>query len=279
MSSWINTWNTTNGYIILYDESLNRYNQFTVTAVADSGTYFTISVTNAVGSTLKPSAGPSNITLNFIPFGSSGSSGTSGSSGSSGTSGSSGSSGTSGTSGGSLSGGSNDLIVKWLTSATIGTSVIYEDPTTNKIGINGTSPAPADYLVVNSPVGTNATVYINAQRRVGSVNAGFKYTTYGVSSETVHWYNYVQAGDTNNVLRWFSGSTDKMYLNQAGNFGLNTLPSNTLHINNTSTTQPAIRIDQANITNTPGSLGGRSFNSWLPISIAGTTYYIPLYGA
>lgn len=206
--------------------------------------------------------------------GTSGTNGTSGQTGSSGTSGSSGSSGSSGTSGGSLSGGATDMITKWIGPSTIGNSVIFES--SSKIGINGTSPAPADYLVVCSPVATNATVYITSQRRVGSVNAGFKYSTYGASTETIHWINYVQASDTNNTLRWYNGSADTTYLNAAGDLGLNTLPSNKLHINNT-VTGPAIRIDGSNTTTSPTSLGGRTFHGWLPISLSGSTYYIPLY--
>jgi hypothetical protein len=135
---------------------------------------------------------------------------------------------------------------------------------------------PPDYLVICSPVATNANVYVNSQRRVGSVNAGFKYSTYGVSTETIHWINYVQASDSNNTLRWYNGSADTMHLNAIGDLGLNTLPSNKLHINN-ATTGPAIRIDGSNATVTPGSLGGRTFYGWLPISLAGTTYFMPLY--
>ena len=62
---------------------------------------------------------------------------------------------------------------------------------------------------------------------------------------------------------------------QFGNLGINTAPSNRLHINGDNN-NPAIRVDNGAI-NTSVASNGRSFYGWLPISIAGTQRWIQLY--
>ena len=59
------------------------------------------------------------------------------------------------------------------------------------------------------------------------------------------------------------------------NFGINTAPSNRLHINGDNA-NPSIRVDNGAI-NTSVASNGRGFYGWLPISIGGTTRWIQLY--
>jgi hypothetical protein len=61
------------------------------------------------------------------------------------------------------------------------------------------------------------------------------------------------------------------------NFGINTAPSNRLHINGDGT-NPAIRVDNgAVVLAASAASNSKTFYGWLPISIAGTTKWIQMY--
>lgn len=87
----------------------------------------------------------------------------------------------------------------------------------------------------------------------------------------------VEANSSTPVIQVTSDPYLLLQPSNAGYVGLNiTTPLNYLHIGGDST-NPAIRIDNGAPTTTPTSLGGRTFYGWIPISIDGTTRYIPLY--
>ncbi|HEV2211238.1 MAG TPA: hypothetical protein VG167_20945, partial [Verrucomicrobiae bacterium] len=63
------------------------------------------------------------------------------------------------------SGGTTNYIAGWFNSTTLGTSAIYQDPTTNNIGIGTTSPV--DLLSVEGPANTGLSVYGGGNQQGG----------------------------------------------------------------------------------------------------------------
>ena len=91
------------------------------------------------------------------------------------------------------------------------------------------------------------------------------------SNNTLHAgcsVSYADTAGTANAL-----NTNNNY--RVTNFGIDTAPSNKLHINGDNS-NPSIRVDNGAI-NTSVASNGRGFYGWLPISIGGTTRWIQLY--
>jgi hypothetical protein len=144
-------------------------------------------------------------------LGSQGGTGGTGSLGSQGGTGGTGSLGSQGSQGAANASGTTNRIAKFTNTTTLGNSLATDDGT-SQITLNG--GAGAAYYIVN--------------RTSTSYQGGYQWATGG----TPKWYNYMQSGETGDVLKWFAGSSDKLFLaNGANILGVGVSPSYTLDVN------------------------------------------------
>jgi len=115
----------------------------------------------------------------------------------------------------------------------------------------------------------------------GFVNVGWINTISGDNGTTA--LNRIYASE-DAYLRYYTPANFRAVLdvptrNGTGvtNFGINTAPSNRLHINGDNS-NPSIRVDNGAVVLAAAvASNGRGFYGWLPISIGGTTKWIQLY--
>ncbi|MGE5327018.1 MAG: hypothetical protein ACM3NO_08255 [Deltaproteobacteria bacterium] len=149
-------------------------------------------------------------------------------------------------------GGSANYLAAWLDSSNLGTSVIYQDPTTNNIGIGTTTPASADSLartvqigdrsVLQDTVAYQTTIANNAHYDggswkyiVGSPAAAIRLNGLGPTGDIT--FSTAPNGAAGSSIGCWDSSCIRMVILNGGNVGVGTTsPVSTLHVLTSGTT-------------------------------------------
>ena len=173
----------------------------------------------------------------------------------------------------------------WLWGSNDGTNIYVWNPSNFNVNYatsagsatSATNATTAGGLAVQSGTNYDANKIVRTDGN-GYVNFGWINTISGDNGTTA--IDRVYASH-DGYIRYYTPANFRTVLdvptrNGSGvtNFGINTAPSNRLHINGDGS-NPTIRID--NTAFGSGTSSSRGFFGWLPISISGNTRYIQLY--
>jgi hypothetical protein len=171
----------------------------------------------------------------------------------------------------------------WLWGSNDGTNIYVWNPSNFNVNYatsagSATNATTAGGLAVQSGTNYDANKIVRTDGN-GYILAGWINTISGNNGTTA--IDRVYASN-DGYIRYYTPANFRTVLdvptrNGSGvtNFGINTAPSNRLHVNGDGT-NPAIRVDNGAIDTTTTS-GNRSFFGWLPISIGGNTRWIRLF--